>query len=55
MSRSRSEAVSFEVLQDSGLGNQQPVPKRNRPDPALSDKPVNRAVRNPQLCSHLPA
>lgn len=54
MSWRRPEAVSFQVLQDCGLGNQQPVPKRNRPDPAFSNKPVNCAMSHAELCGDLP-
>jgi len=55
MSRRRSEAVSVQVLQNGGFGNQQPVPKRNRPDPALSHKTMDCAVSYAKFGGDLPA
>jgi hypothetical protein len=54
MSRRRPEAVSFQILQDCGLGNQQPVPKRNGPNPALSHEAMNGAVGDAEFGSYLP-
>jgi len=54
MSRRRPEAVSVQVLQNGGFGNQQPVTKRNRPDPALSHKTMNCAVSYAKFGGDLP-
>jgi hypothetical protein len=47
--------VSFQILQDCGLGDQQPVPETDMADAPLSYKLVHRAMRHPEFCGQLAA